>query len=108
MGGGTGTGASPVIAKTASEMGILTVGIVTIPFAFEGKPKITQALKGVARLSQHVDALLIINNEKLKLIYPDLELSNAFAKADDILSNAARAIAEIITVRAISTLTLLM
>ncbi len=98
MGGGTGTGASPVIAKTASEMGILTVGIVTIPFAFEGKPKITQALKGVARLSQHVDALLIINNEKLKLIYPDLELSNAFAKADDILSNAARAIAEIITV----------
>lgn len=98
MGGGTGTGASPVIAKTASEMGILTVGIVTIPFAFEGKPKITQALRGVARLSQHVDALLIINNEKLKLIYPDLELSNAFAKADDILSNAARAIAEIITV----------
>ncbi len=98
MGGGTGTGASPVIAKIASEMGILTVGIVTIPFAFEGKPKITQALKGVVQLSEHVDALLIINNEKLKLIYPDLELSNAFAKADDILSNAAKAIAEIITV----------
>jgi cell division protein FtsZ len=98
MGGGTGTGASPVVAKVAHDLGILTVGIVTIPFAFEGKMKITQALEGVADLSKHVDAILVINNEKLKEIYPDLELSNAFAKADDVLSNAAKAIAEIITI----------
>lgn len=98
MGGGTGTGASPVVAQVAHDMGILTVGIVTIPFAFEGKLKITQALEGVAALSEHVDAILVINNEKLKEIYPDLELSNAFAKADDVLSNAAKAIAEIITI----------
>ncbi len=97
MGGGTGTGASPVVARTARELGILTVGIVTIPFAFEGKLKIRQALEGVHALSEHVDALLVINNEKLKEIYPDLELSNAFAKADDVLTNAARSIAEIIT-----------
>ena len=98
MGGGTGTGASPVVAKAAHDMGILTVGIVTIPFAFEGNLKIRQALEGVASLSEHVDAILVINNEKLKQIYPDLELSNAFAKADDVLTNAAKAIAEIITV----------
>lgn len=98
MGGGTGTGASPIVAKAAQELGILTVGIVTIPFAFEGNLKIRQALEGVATLSEHVDAILVINNEKLKQIYPDLELSNAFAKADDILTNAAKAIAEIITV----------
>ena len=98
MGGGTGTGASPVVAKAAHDMGILTVGIVTIPFAFEGNMKIRQALEGVAALSEHVDAILVINNEKLKQIYPDLELSNAFAKADDVLTNAAKAIAEIITV----------
>jgi len=98
MGGGTGTGASPVVAKAAHDMGILTVGIVTIPFAFEGSMKIRQALEGVAALSEHVDAILVINNEKLKQIYPDLELSNAFAKADDVLTNAAKAIAEIITV----------
>lgn len=98
MGGGTGTGASPVVAKAAHELGILTVGIVTIPFAFEGKQKKIQALEGVAELSQHVDCILVINNEKLKEIYPDLELSNAFAKADDVLTNAARGIAEIITV----------
>ena len=97
MGGGTGTGASPVVARTAREMGILTVGIVTIPFAFEGKMKIRQALSGVHALSEHVDALLVINNEKLKEIHPDLELSNAFAKADDVLTNAARSISEIIT-----------
>jgi cell division protein FtsZ len=71
---------------------------VTIPFAFEGNLKIRQALEGVAALSEHVDAILVINNEKLKQIYPDLELSNAFAKADDVLTNAAKAIAEIITV----------
>jgi cell division protein FtsZ len=98
MGGGTGTGASPVVAKAAHDLGILTVGIVTIPFAFEGSMKIRQALEGVAALSEHVDAILVINNEKLKQIYPDLELSNAFAKADDVLTNAAKAIAEIITV----------
>lgn len=98
MGGGTGTGASPVVAKAAHDLGILTVGIVTIPFAFEGNMKIRQALEGVATLSEHVDAILVINNEKLKQIYPDLELSNAFAKADDVLTNAAKAIAEIITV----------
>jgi cell division protein FtsZ len=98
MGGGTGTGASPIVAKAAHDMDILTVGIVTIPFAFEGKMKIRQALEGVAALSEHVDAILVINNEKLKEIYPDLELSNAFAKADDVLTNAAKAIAEIITV----------
>lgn len=98
MGGGTGTGASPVVAKVAHDKGILTVGIVTIPFAFEGKLKIKQALEGVAALSEHVDALLVINNEKLKAIYPDLELSNAFAIADDVLTNAAKGIAEIITV----------
>ncbi|MBN2766240.1 MAG: cell division protein FtsZ [Paludibacteraceae bacterium] len=98
MGGGTGTGASPVVAKAAHDLGILTVGIVTIPFAFEGNLKIKQALEGVAALSEHVDAILVINNEKLKEIYPDLELANAFAKADDVLTNAAKGIAEIITV----------
>ncbi len=98
MGGGTGTGASPIVAKAAHDMGILTVAIVTIPFAFEGNLKIKQALEGVAALSEHVDAILVINNEKLKEIYPDLELSNAFAKADDVLTNAAKGIAEIITV----------
>lgn len=98
MGGGTGTGASPVVAKAAHDLGILTVGIVTIPFAFEGNMKIRQALEGVAALSEHVDALLVINNEKLRHIFSDLELSNAFAKADDVLTNAAKGIAEIITV----------
>lgn len=70
MGGGTGTGASPVVAKAAHDLGILTVGIVTIPFAFEGKMKIRQALEGVAALSEHVDALLVINNEKLRKYFP--------------------------------------
>ncbi len=98
MGGGTGTGASSVVAEVAQEMGILTVGIVTIPFAFEGKRKIEKAMKGVARLAKNVDALLIINNEKLKQIYPELNLLNAFSKSDDVVANAARSIAEIITV----------
>ena len=98
MGGGTGTGASSVVAEVAQEMGILTVGIVTIPFAFEGKKKIEKAMTGVARLAKHVDALLIINNEKLKQIYPELNLLNAFSKSDDVVANAARSIAEIITV----------
>ena len=98
MGGGTGTGASSVVAEVAQEMGILTVGIVTIPFAFEGKKKIEKAMTGVARLAKHVDAILIINNEKLRQIYPGLNMLNAFSKSDDVVANAARAIAEIITV----------
>lgn len=99
MGGGTGTGAAPVIAKVAKEMGILTVGIVTIPFIFEGESKIIQALDGVERIAQHVDALLVINNERLREIYADLTFLNAFGKADDTLSIAAKSIAEIITMR---------
>lgn len=98
MGGGTGTGASPIVAEVAQEMEILTVGIVTIPFAFEGRPKIRKALVGVAELSKHVDALLVINNEKLCKIFPDLDLPNAFDKSDDVVSNAAKSIAEIITI----------
>lgn len=98
MGGGTGTGASPVVAEIAQEMDILTVGIVTIPFAFEGKRAIRKAMKGVARLAQHTDALLVINNEKLKLLFPDFDLPNAFSKADEVVCNAAKSIAEIITV----------
>ena len=98
MGGGTGTGASPIVAEVAQEMEILTVGIVTLPFAFEGKPKIRKALVGVAELAEHVDALLVINNEKLCKIFPDLDLPNAFDKSDDVVSNAAKSIAEIITV----------
>ena len=97
MGGGTGTGAAPVIAREAKEMGILTVGIVTIPFLFEGNKKIDQALDGVEEISKHVDALLVINNERLREIYPDLNVLSAFEKADDTLSVAARSIAEIIT-----------
>ena len=98
MGGGTGTGAAPVIARVSKEMGILTVGIVTIPFRFEGHKKIDQALDGVEEMSKHVDALLVINNERLREIYPDLSLIDAFGKADDTLSVAAKSIAEIITV----------
>ena len=98
MGGGTGTGAAPVIAEVAREMEILTVGIVTIPFKWEGDPKIDQALDGVEEMSQHVDALLVINNEQLSQIYPDLTVMNGFRKADDTLTIAAKSIAEIITV----------
>ncbi len=98
MGGGTGTGAAPVIARISKEMGILTVGIVTIPFRFEGDRKIDQALDGVEEMSKHVDALLVINNERLREIYPELTVLDAFGKADDTLSVAAKSIAEIITV----------
>ncbi|UKK48792.1 cell division protein FtsZ [Prevotella sp. E9-3] len=101
MGGGTGTGAAPVIARVSKEMGILTVGIVTIPFRFEGNRKIDQALDGVEEMSKHVDALLVINNERLRSIYPDLSFMAAFGKADDTLSVAAKSIAEIITVHGI-------
>jgi cell division protein FtsZ len=98
MGGGTGTGAAPVIAKAAKDMGILTVGIVTIPFKFEGRIRIEQALEGIAEIEKHVDSLLIINNEKLRDMYGDLKLSNAFSRADNVLATAAKGIAEIITV----------
>ena len=97
MGGGTGTGAAPIIAQCAKDAGILTVGIVTIPFKFEGNKKINQALDGVEEIAKHVDALLVINNERLREIYPELTVINAFAKADDTLSIAAKSIAEIIT-----------
>lgn len=97
MGGGTGTGAAPVVAEVAKGMDILTVGIVTIPFEWEGDSKIDQALDGVEEMSKHVDALLVINNEQLRRIYPDLEIKDAFKKADDTLTIAAKSIAEIIT-----------
>ena len=98
MGGGTGTGAATVIARISKEMGILTVGTVTIPFRFEGDRKIDQALDGVEEMQKHVDALLVINNERLREIYPELTVLDAFGKADDTLSVAAKSIAEIITV----------
>ncbi|MFC2129623.1 cell division protein FtsZ [Bacteroidota bacterium] len=98
MGGGTGTGAAPVIAKTAKEMGILTVGIVTIPFGFEGPERINHAIRGINELKDHVDSLLVINNEKLREVYGNLKISEAFEKADDVLATAAKGIAEIITV----------
>ena len=101
MGGGTGTGAAPTIARIAKEMDILTVGIVTIPFRWEGDKKIDQALDGVEEISRHVDALLVINNEKLGEIYSDLSVTSAFAKANDTLLIAAKSIAEIITMRGI-------
>ena len=98
MGGGTGTGAAPVIARVSKEMDILTVGIVTIPFRFEGDRKIDQALDGVEQMAKNVDALLVINNERLRERYPELTVLDAFGKADDTLSIAAKSIAEIITV----------
>ena len=98
MGGGTGTGAAPVIARVSKELDILTVGIVTIPFIFEGDRKIDQALDGVEEMAKHVDALLVINNERLREIYPEFSVLEAFGKADDTLSIAAKSIAEIITV----------
>ncbi len=96
MGGGTGTGASPIIAECAKNMDILTVGIVTIPFRWERNKKINQALNGVEELSKHVDALLVINNERLREIYPDETMQQGFANADDTLLVAVRSIVEII------------
>ncbi len=96
MGGGTGTGAAPVVARVAKELGILTVGIVTLPFLFEGLPKIKKALSYIEEMRKHVDALLVINNERLREIYPNLTFMNAFSKADDILATAAGSIIEII------------
>ena len=101
MGGGTGTGAAPVVAEVAHDLGILTVGIVTIPFLWEGEKKINKALDGVEELAKNVDALLVINNERLREVYADLSVLNAFGKADDTLSVAAKSIAEIITSRGI-------
>ena len=101
MGGCTGTGAAPVIARVSKEMGILTVGIVTIPFLWEGEKKINRALDGVEELAKNVDTLLVINNERLREVYADLSLLNAWEKVDDTLSMAAKSIAEIITSRGI-------
>ncbi len=97
MGGGTGTGAGPVVAQVAKERGLLTIGIVTIPFLFEGQVKIKKAIAGADEMAKYVDALLVINNERLNDIYGDLDFLNAFGKADDTLSIAARSISEIIT-----------
>lgn len=97
MGGGTGTGAAPVIAKATKDLGILTVAIITIPFRFEGKRRIDQAVKGVQEISRYVDSLLVINNERLREIYGDVGVTDAFSKADNVLSVAAKGIAEIIT-----------
>jgi len=97
MGGGTGTGAAPVVARIAKELGVLTIGIVTIPFLFEGERKILKALAGAEEMQKNVDALLVINNERLTEIYPDLNFDNGFAMADDTLTVAARSIAELIT-----------
>ena len=97
MGGGTGTGAAPVIAKIAKEMDILTVGIVTMPFQFEGKIRIAQAQKGIETLRTHVDSLVVINNNKLREVYGNLGFKAGFSKADEVLSTASRGIAEVIT-----------
>lgn len=99
MGGGTGTGAAPVVARIARERGLLTIGIVTIPFLFEGMKKIAKAVAGAEEMGKYVDALLVINNERLRDVYSDLSVINAFGKADDTLSIAAKSIAEIITLR---------
>ena len=98
MGGGTGTGAAPIIAKAAKELGLLTVAIVTIPFRFEGVRRISQAVEGITEIEKHVDSLLVINNEKLREVCGNLKFSEAFSYADNVLSAAAKGIAEIITV----------
>ena len=98
MGGGTGTGGAPVIAEAAKEMGILTVGIVTIPFRYEGKKRIQSAIEGITKMERHVDALLVINNEKIREIYGNLGGREALGKADEVLTVAAKGIAEIITI----------
>ena len=97
MGGGTGTGAAPIIAKMAKEMDILTVGIVTMPFQFEGKLRLEQAEKGLENIKKTVDALIVINNNKLREVYGNLGFKAGFSKADEVLSTAARGIAEVIT-----------
>ena len=99
MGGGTGTGAAPVVAEIARSKGILTVGIVTIPFKFEMAGKIKQALRGVIEISKHVDALLVINNQRLIDMFPKISVSEGFKKVDEVLTTATKSIAEIITAR---------
>jgi len=99
MGGGTGTGAAPVIAQIAKEMGLLTIAVVTAPFDFEGEEKHGQAMEGIQKLKQYCDTVLVVLNDKLSEIFIDLPLRQAFAKADDVLANAVKSIAEIITVR---------
>ncbi|MGA0444897.1 MAG: cell division protein FtsZ, partial [Flavobacteriaceae bacterium] len=97
MGGGTGTGAAPIIAEMAKSMDILTVGIVTMPFQFEGKIRLDQAQKGLEKMRDAVDALIVINNNKLREVYGNLGFKAGFAKADEVLATAARGIAEVIT-----------
>ena len=97
MGGGTGTGAAPIIAKVARELDLLTIGIVTMPFNFEGKMRNDQAQKGIERLRQYVDSLVVINNNKLREVYGNLGFKAGFSKADEVLSTASRGIAEVIT-----------
>jgi cell division protein FtsZ len=97
MGGGTGTGAAPVIAKAAKDMGILTIGIITVPFSFEGNIRAEQAEQGIEEMRKSVDSLIVINNDKLRQVYGDLGFRNAFAKADEVLAGAAKGIAEVIT-----------
>ena len=101
MGGGTGTGAAPVVAEIAKDLGILTVGIVTIPFEFEGKKRYDYAINGIEALANCVDSMLIVNNETLREKYGNLKITDAFAKADDVLTIAAKGIAEIITVNGV-------
>ena len=97
MGGGTGTGAAPIVAEIAKDqLGMLTIGIVTIPFALEGNAKIRKALRGISKLSKNVDALLIINNERIADLYPEYTIQAGFAKADSVLSEAATSIANLI------------
>jgi cell division protein FtsZ len=98
MGGGTGTGAAPIIAKTAQEMGILTVGIVTLPFTFEGRTRVSNGYEGLEELRKNVDCLVVVSNDKLRQIHGNLSISQAFCNADNILCTAAKGIAEIITV----------
>lgn len=98
MGGGTGTGGAPVVAKIAKEMGILTVGIVTTPFSFEGRRKLKQADEGIKKMKEYVDSIIVISNDKIREIFGNLSKSEAFSRADDILSMAAKSISEIITV----------
>ena len=97
MGGGTGTGAAPVIAKLARELGVLTIAVVTVPSQQEGRLRYQQAMNGVEQLKQHVDSILVINNEKIREVYGDLPAREAFAKADEILATAVKGVAEIIT-----------
>jgi cell division protein FtsZ len=101
MGGGTGSGAGPLLAKMAKDKGLLTVGIVTIPFLFERIPRIIKALDAVEEMSRNVDALIVINNERLKIFFPDFDLDEAFKKPNEVLAMAVKSIAEIITVKGV-------